>query len=464
VSEPRILIIGAGPTGLGAAVRLTELGHRNFTVYERGQAPGGLASSIRDEHGFVWDLGGHVLDSHYRYFDRFLDRFLGEQVAHQRSASIWVDERLVPYPIQHHLSHLSPALRRECLDDLRDCQNEQNRGDGSIATFGDWLHATFGAALCRLFMVPYNEKIWAAPVETLDSAWVAHRVPKARERAIAAATTGNSADSWGPGLIRYPRVGGTGSIWRRAAQYVGTDHLVFDTELEALDAASRLARLSDGRIDEYDFLISTVPLDLLIAMMGDDPQLAHLGQQLRRTSTSIVGIGLSGPPTKRFDGASWLYFPQRSLPFHRVVALARFSPENVPDARRHWSLMAELSASPDAPLGREDAIEATLQGFRECGLLDDRNRVESQWATCLDHGYPTPFLGRDKVLDAIHPVMAGAGIFSRGRFGGWKFEVSDQDHSVMQGVEVVNRILFSLPETTYWFPEVVNSSQFRLAQ
>ncbi len=31
----KIAIVGAGPTGLGAAYRLQELGYRNWTVYER---------------------------------------------------------------------------------------------------------------------------------------------------------------------------------------------------------------------------------------------------------------------------------------------------------------------------------------------------------------------------------------------------------------------------------------------
>ena len=52
----------------------------------------------------------------------------------------------------------------------------------------------------------------------------------------------------------------------------------------------------------------------------------------------------------------------------------------------------------------------------------------------------------------LHPIDADlreAGVFSRGRFGAWKYEVSNQDHSLMQGVEVVNYLLRGMPERTY---------------
>src|SRR5262245_1695648 len=61
---PRIIIIGAGPTGLGAAYRLKELGHTDFMVYESSPYVGGLAHSFTDEKGFTWDIGGHVMFSH----------------------------------------------------------------------------------------------------------------------------------------------------------------------------------------------------------------------------------------------------------------------------------------------------------------------------------------------------------------------------------------------------------------
>jgi len=59
----KIVIIGAGPTGLGAAFRLHELGYRNWEIYERNHYIGGLSASFKDNKGFTWDIGGHVLFS-----------------------------------------------------------------------------------------------------------------------------------------------------------------------------------------------------------------------------------------------------------------------------------------------------------------------------------------------------------------------------------------------------------------
>src|SRR5881398_3415436 len=75
--EPKIVIIGAGPTGLGAAYRLKELGYKNFHMYERSDHLGGLASSFTDSAGFTWDIGGHVMFSHYKYYDKIFDELMG---------------------------------------------------------------------------------------------------------------------------------------------------------------------------------------------------------------------------------------------------------------------------------------------------------------------------------------------------------------------------------------------------
>ncbi len=60
----------------------------------------------------------------------------------------------------------------------------------------------------------------------------------------------------------------------------------------------------------------------------------------------------------------------------------------------------------------------------------------------LEHGYPTPSLARDSVLEKALPWLRQSGIWSRGRFGSYKYEVGNQDHSLMLGVECADNVLF----------------------
>ena len=46
------------------------------------------------------------------------------------------------------------------------------------------------------------------------------------------------------------------------------------------------------------------------------------------------------------------------------------------------------------------------------------------------------------------PYLEQHDIYSRGRFGMWKYEVANTDHTLMQGVELVNRLLLGEPEQT----------------
>src|SRR5581483_2117354 len=108
----RVVILGAGPAGLGAAYRLQELGVTDVEVLEARDHPGGLASSYVDAEGFTWDVGGHVQFSHYDYYDAVLDRALGDEwLWHERQSWIWIAGRFVPYPFQNNIHRLDPADR-----------------------------------------------------------------------------------------------------------------------------------------------------------------------------------------------------------------------------------------------------------------------------------------------------------------------------------------------------------------
>src|SRR5204862_2914501 len=114
--QPRIVIIGAGPTGLAAGYRLRELGYRNFLMLEQREKVGGLASSETSANGFIYDIGGHVLFSHYEYFDKLFDKLMGSDYQElQREAWVWMFDRFLPYPFQNNIKYLPKPVIMECI-------------------------------------------------------------------------------------------------------------------------------------------------------------------------------------------------------------------------------------------------------------------------------------------------------------------------------------------------------------
>src|SRR5271154_3216652 len=149
----RILIVGAGPTGIGAGYRLKKLGYTNFKIIEAGPVAGGLASSYVDDKGFTWDVGGHVQFSHYDYFDDAMNEALGKDgwLHHERESWVWMRERFIPYPFQNNIRRLPPEDLDKCLAGLVDITRN---GHAKPANFREWILATFGEGLADVFMLP----------------------------------------------------------------------------------------------------------------------------------------------------------------------------------------------------------------------------------------------------------------------------------------------------------------------
>jgi len=449
-AEPRVVVIGAGPTGLGAAWRLCELGHTDWELYEAASGPGGLATSIVDGAGFTWDLGGHVLFSHYPYFDDLMEAALGDQwLEHQREAWVWMRDRWVPYPFQNNIWRLPPDDVLTCLEGLIALQS--NHTDEKPASFDEWLEASFGTGLCDIFMRPYNEKVWAYHPRKLDVGWMGERVATVDLSTILANILHRRDEvSWGPNAtFRFPLRGGTGAIWQSVAAQLPAERIHYDKRVVMIDPQARTVGFADGSSTTYDHLISTMPLDILLQTVEGEPDLSSRANEFVYSSSHIMGVGLAGQPPEHLDTKCWMYFPEPSIPFYRCTVFSNYSPNNVARPGEQWSLMAEVSESADHPVDMASVLEDTIAGMRQAQLIGPDDVIESTWHRRLDHGYPTPWLGRDEVLDPVERRLRQLDILSRGRFGAWKYEIANQDHSVMQGVEAVDAILNGAEEPTY---------------
>jgi protoporphyrinogen oxidase len=87
----------------------------------QADGPGGLACTATTSEGFLFDMGGHVIFSHYQYFDELLDAAVGCGDQHwnilQRVSSVRMKGRWVAYPLQNNISAL-PDSDKVCLNHL----------------------------------------------------------------------------------------------------------------------------------------------------------------------------------------------------------------------------------------------------------------------------------------------------------------------------------------------------------
>ncbi|MBL8764699.1 MAG: FAD-dependent oxidoreductase [Phycisphaerae bacterium] len=469
-AEPRIVIIGAGPTGLGAGYRLKELGYTNFAIFDRHPYIGGLAHSFVDPRGFTWDIGGHVMFSHYTYYDACFDRLMGDEFTlNNRESWVRMFDRWVPYPFQNNIRYLPAPVAYECLSGLIKAQTGRGKvaSAAAAANFGEFIDAVFGEGIARHFMRPYNFKVWAHEPEMMNKHWIGERVAVIDiDRALKNVMLGSDDFGWGPNnQFKFPLRGGTGEFYARFDRVLGHakdgGHLHLNARVESIDVDAKAVRFADGSVEPYDVLISAMPLDVLtreVLRGGVPDEIRRAASRLLHSSGYMVGIGLRSraPGAGTPDTKSWMYFPEANCPFYRVTYLSNYSPHMTPDKDNYYSLLCEVSESAYKPTpGREgrdvDAVvEACVTGLENAGLLEpgERANIVSRWCYYADYSYPTPSVDRDDVLSTVVPWLEARDIYSRGRFGMWKYEVSNTDHTLMQGVELVNRLLLDEPETT----------------
>ncbi|HSS44312.1 MAG TPA: FAD-dependent oxidoreductase [Thermoanaerobaculia bacterium] len=446
-----IVILGAGPTGLGAAYRLRERGENGFEIFERAPRVGGLATSFEDGKGYTWDVSGHILFSGYPYFNAFLEKMLGAKGMRRIERESWIkfEDRYVRYPFQNHLSSLPEEAMLECLVGLIESQTiDKGR---AFHDFQEWVLAKFGAGVSKHFMFPYNEKVWSTPLNRMGFYWIAERVSVVDWKKALETTLRPKSTDWGPNAtIAYPATRGTVGLWLAVLPHIG-DRIRYHKRAVCVDEEKREILFADGSTRRYDRLLTTLPIDAFVARLKHAPEKVRAAaKKLLFNRLFSVGIGLRRPsPSTK----NWIYFPNPKTPFYRITYLSNYSPDIVPggDTSRYCSILTETTYSRFRPLPAGDFARAVLDGLVAEGILQpsDLSLVESTYLIHAGHAYPIPSLDRDEALEVIQPYLESREIYSRGRFGSWKYEIGNQDHSLMQGVELVDRWLDGSKEKVF---------------
>jgi protoporphyrinogen oxidase len=217
-----VIIVGAGPAGLTAALELVQAGC-DVTVLERdSEYVGGLARTMRyKEHRF--DIGAH------RFFTKnteiaqwWRQRLPNDFIRLKRLTRILYRRRFFDYPLKlgNVLDGLGILESLLCLASYLRRQATPIRPEKS---FEDWVVNRFGNRLYRMFFKTYTEKVWGMPCNTISPDWASQRIKgltlwKAVVAAIPLNVFGSKIDA--PVIktlideFDYPRFG-AGSMWEK---------------------------------------------------------------------------------------------------------------------------------------------------------------------------------------------------------------------------------------------------------
>lgn len=446
----KIVIVGGGPTGIGAAYHLNKLGYTNWVLYEKNNYFGGHSATHTDDKGFLWDEGGHVLFSHFKYYDEFIKEMLGSDFyEHQRESWVKLPGTWVPYPFQNNIGHLSAEDQLKSILGIVKAQTSKLRPKN----FKEWIIKIFGEGIAELFMFPYNFKVWAMPLEIMSKDWIAERVSVVSlEHVLRNLILKNDDVSWGPNnTFIFPKYGGTRESYERAGRSFKKKNVRMGKQLVGVNLKKKTVVFADGTQESYDYLISTVPVNELVAMTSDaSAALKKAAKKLVYNGIYVVGIGLK----KKIETTKcWTYFTDPKTPFYRLSFFHHYSPNLVPhgDVSKYSSLMCEVSYSKYKKVNADSVVKETIDALIREGIIDERDRkkIVSQSLYKLPIAYPIPTLDRDRQLNIIQPMLMKRGIYSRGRFGAWKYEIANMDHSFMQGVEAVDAIVRNKKETVW---------------
>lgn len=437
-----VMILGAGPAGLGAGYRLSEQSHAKWMIFESTGRIGGLSSSRVDAKGFTWDIGGHVIFSKSTLFNGVVERALGpDALTHTRESYIRTAGRFIPFPLQNNIHRLPARAMRDCLDGLKAVEQ---RGDiGRPAHFGEWIPWRLGNGISRHFMMPYNTKLWASPLEEMGYYWIDDRisVPGSGEIEKAAREKADN-HAWGPNAtFRFARRGGTGGLFNNIAAGFAP-HIALRHEAVRVDAKRKTVIFKNGQKVSYGSLITTAPLDHLAQKMlaAPGPDVLHAASGLRHNSGLVVGIGINRLIK---NSRCWIYFPDPAVPFYRVTYFSHYSPLNVPRPGAQTSFMCEISAGSAQKRKASTIVKETVDGLVTSGLIrpDDRRRIATAWMMKVPYLYPIPTLMRDASLAPVEDYLRRHDIRSVGRFGGWRYETGNMDHSFLAGHEAASALL-----------------------
>lgn len=432
----RIVIVGAGLTGISTAYHLEKREFFSYEIFEKEATYGGLCRSITQD-GFTFDYTGHLLHASDEYFYTLIKNIVGIEQLNTitRRSFVYSQNRYTHYPFQINLHGLPNQTIAECIIGYI------NRPHAAKpTTFSDWVLSTFGTGFAKYFFFPYQQKIFAHNIRHLTAQWTQRFVPSTSLEQIlygALSAPDFKQEVGYNARFLYPKRGGiirwVQQLANQLLNPIHTHHAV-----QRINMNTKTITFSNGHIEPYDVLISTMPLDHLIAILYERPSthLAAAKNKLLCNQVINMNIGINRPD---ISDKHWVYFPETIYPFYRVGFWHNFSEHMTPPGCS--ALYGEFAFKGRSRRWINRTIKDSLQMIKQLYNIGP-NDVATEKIITISHAYVTYDQWREQNLPALLKRLEEYDIFSVGRYGAWKY--SSMQEAVLDGKAVADQALARL--------------------
>jgi protoporphyrinogen oxidase len=446
-----VVIVGAGPAGLTAALQLAEMGVP-VVVFEADKRVGGLAQTV-EFNGFRFDLGGH------RFFtkipavaDLWRDVLGADFLRRRRLSRILYRGRFFDYPLKplNALRQLGPVASVHLLASYLWSTIRPIRPEVS---FEDWVTNRFGRELYRTFFQSYTEKVWGIPCRMISARWAAQRI---RGLSLRTALV-NMLVPWlnrRPGRevkslideFDYPRLG-PGMMWEAFAARIerlgGSVHLR-SRVVALVHDGSRLSSVEferDGRRIRQPaaHVISTMPLTHLVRSLG--AARGSIGEAVGQIKyRAFITVAVVVNRAHLFPD-NWIYVHDPRVRIGRIQNFKNWSPDMVPDPSTTCLGLEYFCTAGDSLWSMtDDALIALAKtelarlGLVEPELVSDATVVR------VPNAYPVYDAGYEGAVEMVRDfVTQFPNLQTIGRNGTHTY--NNQDHSMVMGMLAVRNLL-----------------------